>query len=208
MKRLTVLGSTGSIGENTLRIVEALPEQFEIVGLAVEQNVEKVLEQGGRVVFAPSAEAFANAVPGTFSTTFWNARMKHRQISKTMGLLIDPANPALAGFPTEFHSDFQWQDLVNRSFSVGIEHLPLALRPAVRTIDNFHMNRSLAMIFEFKYKNGSVLVCTADIVNELAARPEARQLRKSLIDYAASPLFKPDVSVTPEAVQAFLERSR
>jgi len=169
-----------------------------------DASVETALEQGGRVVYAPSAEAFTNAVPGTFSTTFWNARMKHRQISKTMGLLIDPANPALAEFPTEFHSDFQWQDLVNRSFSVDISALPLALRPAVRTVDNFHMNRSLAMIFEFKYKNGSVLVCTADIANELDARPEARQLRKSLFDYGASPLFMPDVPVTTEAMQAFL----
>jgi len=189
--------------ENT----EAIPENVTFA-TRWDDSVETALGQGGRVVFAPSAEAFTNAVPGTFSTTFWNARMKHRQISKTMGLLIDPANPALAGFPTEFHSDFQWQDLVNRSFSVDIESLPLALRPAVRTVDNFHMNRSLAMIFEFKYKNGSVLVCTADIVNELDARPEARQLRKSLIDYAASPLFKPDVPVTPEAMQLFLGRSR
>lgn len=171
-----------------------------------DASVEAALEDGARVVYAPSAEEIKDTIPGTFSGTFWNARMKHRQISKTMGLLIDPGNPALADFPTEFFSDWQWQDLVNRSFSVGIDSLPLALRPAVRTIDNFHRNRSLAMIFEFKYKNGSVLVCTADIVNDLDARPEAQQLRKSLIDYAASPLFKPDVLVTPQALQVFLGR--
>jgi len=34
--------------------------------------------------------------------------MKHRQVSKTMGILCDPANPALAEFPTEFHSNWQW----------------------------------------------------------------------------------------------------
>ncbi|VGO13586.1 Beta-galactosidase [Pontiella desulfatans] len=174
---------------------------------AWDDSVEAALENGVKVVCAPSAKAFKDSVPGTFSGTFWNARMKHRQISKTMGLLIDSANPALADFPSEFHSDWQWQDLVNRSFSVRIESLPLAIRPAVRTVDNFHHNRSLAMIFEFKYKNGSVLVCTADIVNDLETRPEARQLRKSLLNYAASPLFKPDVPVTPEAMQEFLGRT-
>jgi len=210
--QLVVSASNGRVNRYNLWVYpkENRPAVPENVTFATrwDDSVETVLEQGGRVVFAPRAEAFTNAVPGTFSGTFWNARMKHRQISKTMGLFIDPAHPALAGFPTEFHSDFQWQDLVNRSFSVDIEPLPLALRPAVRTVDNFHMNRSLAMIFEFNYQNGSVLVCTADIVNELNARPEARQLRKSLLDYAASSLFKPDVPVTPEAMQLFLGRSR
>jgi len=182
-----------------------VPENVTFV-TAWDPSVEAALEQGARVVYAPKAGEITNSVPGTFSTTFWNARMKNRQISKTMGLLIDVANPALLDFPTEFHSDFQWQDLVNRSFSVDISALPLALRPAVRTVDNVHMNRSLAMIFEFKYKNGTVLVCTADIVNELETRPEARQLRESLFDYVSSPLFNPDVPVEPEALQRFLGR--
>jgi len=208
--RLVVSASNGRVNRYNLWVYPQqnqtdIPEGVTFA-TSWDASVETALEQGGRVIFAPGAGAFTNAVPGTFSGTFWNARMKHRQISKTMGLLIDPAHPALAGFPTEFHSDFQWQDLVNRSFSVDIESLPLALRPAVRTVDNFHMNRSLAMIFEFNYRNGSVLVCTADIVNELDARPEARQLRKSLLDYAVSPLFNPDVPVTPEALQAFLGR--
>jgi len=173
-----------------------------------DASVETALENGAKVIYAPSAKDIKDSIPGTFSGTFWNARMKHRQISKTMGLFIDPANPALAEFPTEFYGDWQWQDLVNRSFSVGIESLPLAVRPAVRTVDNFHRNRSLAMIFEFKYKNGCVLVCTADIVNELEKRPEARQLRKSLLNYAASPLFNPDVPVTPNEFQTFLGRAK
>lgn len=44
-KRIVVLGSTGSIGENTLRIVEKLEDRFEIVGLAAQQNVDRILEQ-------------------------------------------------------------------------------------------------------------------------------------------------------------------
>ena len=81
-----------------------------------DASVEAALERGAKVVYAPSAEEIKDTVPGTFSGTFWNARMKHRQISKTMGLLID-SEIGIAAFPTEFHSDFQWQDLVNRSFS-------------------------------------------------------------------------------------------
>jgi len=209
--QLTISASNGRMNRYNLWVYPkenqiAVPENVTFI-TSWDESAELLLENGANVVYAPAAGEISSAVPGTFSSTFWNARMKHQQTSKTMGLLIDDANPALLSFPTEFHSDFQWQDLVNRSFSVDISALPLALRPAVRTVDNFHMNRSLAMIFEFKYKNGSVLVCTADIVNELDARPEARQLRKSLFEYAASPLFNPDVPVDSHTFQVFLGRA-
>ena len=45
MKRIVILGSTGSIGANTLKVVEDHPGQFEVVGLAAQSNVEKLAEQ-------------------------------------------------------------------------------------------------------------------------------------------------------------------
>ena len=45
MKRISILGSAGSIGENTLNVVSAHPEAFEVVSLAVQSNVDRVLEQ-------------------------------------------------------------------------------------------------------------------------------------------------------------------
>lgn len=38
-KRLVLLGATGSIGESTLRVVEAHPERFEVIGLAAGRDV-------------------------------------------------------------------------------------------------------------------------------------------------------------------------
>ncbi|HUT54754.1 MAG TPA: 1-deoxy-D-xylulose-5-phosphate reductoisomerase [bacterium] len=45
MKRVAVIGSTGSIGENTLKVVAAAPERFEIVGLAAGTNYRRLAEQ-------------------------------------------------------------------------------------------------------------------------------------------------------------------
>ncbi|MDA3798633.1 MAG: 1-deoxy-D-xylulose-5-phosphate reductoisomerase [Kiritimatiellae bacterium] len=45
MKNVVILGSSGSIGENALRVAKALPEEFKIVGLAVSSNIERLLEQ-------------------------------------------------------------------------------------------------------------------------------------------------------------------
>ncbi len=45
MKRVAVIGSTGSIGENTLKVVAAAPERFKIVGLAAGKNYQRLSEQ-------------------------------------------------------------------------------------------------------------------------------------------------------------------
>ena len=45
MKGLALLGSTGSIGTNVLRIVDAFPDRFYVTGLAAGRNVERLAEQ-------------------------------------------------------------------------------------------------------------------------------------------------------------------
>ncbi len=44
-KRLVVLGSTGSIGRNTIAVVKAFPQEFEVVALVARNNVELLVEQ-------------------------------------------------------------------------------------------------------------------------------------------------------------------
>ena len=48
MKRIAILGSTGSIGRSTLSVVEAHPERFSVVSLAAGNNVEAAAEQARR----------------------------------------------------------------------------------------------------------------------------------------------------------------
>jgi 1-deoxy-D-xylulose-5-phosphate reductoisomerase len=48
MKRIAILGSTGSIGLSTLNVVESHPERFQIVALATGKNSEAAFEQALR----------------------------------------------------------------------------------------------------------------------------------------------------------------
>jgi 1-deoxy-D-xylulose-5-phosphate reductoisomerase len=48
MKRIAILGSTGSIGRSTLRIVESYPDRFQVVSLAAGSNLEAAFEQARR----------------------------------------------------------------------------------------------------------------------------------------------------------------
>ena len=44
-KNVVVLGSSGSIGKNTVRVLQQLPERFSVYGLAVKESVEIAAEQ-------------------------------------------------------------------------------------------------------------------------------------------------------------------
>ena len=57
MKSIVILGSTGSIGTNTLDIVERFPDEFRIVGLTAGNNDEMLAEQIRR--FRPQAVAMS-----------------------------------------------------------------------------------------------------------------------------------------------------
>jgi 1-deoxy-D-xylulose-5-phosphate reductoisomerase len=48
MKRLAILGSTGSIGQSTLSIVEQFPERYSVAALAAGHNVDRAFEQAVR----------------------------------------------------------------------------------------------------------------------------------------------------------------
>src|SRR5579864_1881098 len=48
MKRIAILGSTGSIGRSTLNVIENHPDRFQLVTLAAGANAESALEQARR----------------------------------------------------------------------------------------------------------------------------------------------------------------
>lgn len=58
MQRLTVIGSTGSIGRQTLEVVESFPELFKVVGLSAQSNVELLARQVRR--YHPEAIALGD----------------------------------------------------------------------------------------------------------------------------------------------------
>ena len=59
MKAISVLGSTGSIGTQTLEIVEDFPDRFKVVALTAGRNLELLIQQIQR--HAPEVVALADA---------------------------------------------------------------------------------------------------------------------------------------------------
>jgi 1-deoxy-D-xylulose-5-phosphate reductoisomerase len=70
--RIALLGATGSIGRQTLEVVEGLPGLFQVVALSCERSVETIVSQAKRhrpqlvaVSDPAAAEAAAGALAGT-----------------------------------------------------------------------------------------------------------------------------------------------
>jgi 1-deoxy-D-xylulose-5-phosphate reductoisomerase len=59
MRRLTILGATGSIGVNTLDVVARHPDRFEVVALSGHRQIQKLAEQC--LAFAPRIAVVADA---------------------------------------------------------------------------------------------------------------------------------------------------
>ncbi len=59
MKRLAILGSTGSIGANTLAVVDRHPDRFEVVALSADRQVDRLFDQCRR--YRPRFAAMADA---------------------------------------------------------------------------------------------------------------------------------------------------
>ncbi len=70
MKNVVVLGSTGSIGENALRVAKALPDHLRIVAIAAQRNTDRLFEQARELGVAhvavgdvEAAESCASSIP-------------------------------------------------------------------------------------------------------------------------------------------------
>jgi len=59
MRRLAVLGSTGSVGEQTLAVAAQHPDRFDVVALAAGQSVDRLAEQVEQ--FAPEMVSVADS---------------------------------------------------------------------------------------------------------------------------------------------------
>jgi hypothetical protein len=140
-----------------------------------------------------------------FSSIFWNTAWTLGQKPHTLGILCNPTHPALAHFPTNYYSDWQWWDAMSTADAIQIDALPAEITPIVRIIDDWVTNRSLALLFEAKVGKGKILVSGTDLMNDLGSRPEARQLLLSLKKYMDGNQFNPENELSFSQLQKIIK---
>jgi hypothetical protein len=177
-----------------------------VTDLLDEAAVAK-LESGGSVLLTPRRDLIAGDAHGSFDPIFWNRMWFPNQQQHTLGILCDPKHPALAAFPTDSHSNWQWWDLQTHSKPIVMSDLPKGLFPIVQVIDDWNTCRKLGLVFEAKVGLGKLIVSAIDLQADLETRPVARQLRRSLLDYMAGPAFKPEHALSVEQVKKLLTKA-
>lgn len=178
-------------------------EKIKIV-TSLDQATLTTLEEGGTVLLTLKKGTlkpeFGGNIAIGFSSIFWNTAWTKGQAPHTLGILCNPNHPALASFPTEYHSNWQWWDAMSHSGAVNLTAFPAELKPIVRVIDDWFTNRPLALIFEAKAGKGRILVSGIDLTTDMGTRPEAQQLLHSLKKYMAGNQFNPKTAVSTESL--------
>jgi len=171
--------------------VSAMAPKDVVIARGWDDATKSALANGKKVILFPEVLNPSQSLPGRFLPVFWSPIWFPDQQPNTMGILCDPTHPALAQFPTELYSNWQWYDLLQNSRSVNLNETRASFRPIVEVIDNFARNNKLGNLFEARVGRGSLLVCTIDLPRLADSQPSAKQLLRSLYAYASSPSFLP-----------------
>jgi hypothetical protein len=162
------------------------------------------LHRGGKVVFSlPSTDKNNSMLKLRFLPVFWSFAMFKKQPG-VLGILCDPRHPALAHFPTEIHSNWQWWELTEATHAFILDDTPFDFRPIIQVIDDFHRNHKLGLVFEARVGEGKLLVTSLDLGGNLEKKPVHKQLLYSLLNYASSNKFHPRRNLSLEMVRSMV----
>lgn len=175
-----------------------VPSEIKIVN-SWNTEVKEYLKQGGKVLLLADTADVRTTVSSCFSGISWNAVWSGMP-PELLGILCNPSHPLYAYFPTEFHSNWQWWDLVIPSKLMNLDHTPSTYRPLLQMIPDWNKNNKLGLVAEAKVGKGELLICTIDLLRNMDKRPVARQFLYSLKKYVSSPDFHPEEELSEQAV--------
>lgn len=185
-------------------------KQLPYIASTLDNQAMARLEKGENVLLLLSPGSILPEKGGDirvgFSSIFWNTAWTNKQPPHSLGILCDPKHPALAAFPTEGYSDYQWWDLVSNCNAMVLDDFPADYRPVVHIIDDWFTNRKLGILLEGKVGNGKLMVCSADLQRDLDKRPAARQFRQSILQYMASDRFNPSAQIDPMLIKSLYKK--
>ena len=198
------LRNTRFKNEWNLWVVPATLPKIETDSVLIATTLDKptlaALKSGKKVLLiASELGTEKTSAPIDFYPLYWSLTFFPGQGKTSIGTLFKNEHPAFDYFPTDSHSDWQWEPFKKSTHGFILNTLPAGYKPIAQVVDDFHRNNKMGTIFEFKVGAGKLLVCGYDINNK--ANPMASQLKYSLLKYAGSDKFNP----TFEVKEAYLK---
>ncbi|MDL1955935.1 MAG: 1-deoxy-D-xylulose-5-phosphate reductoisomerase [Candidatus Desulfofervidus auxilii] len=190
MKNLVILGSTGSIGRQTLEVVSIFPKKFKIVGLAAGKNISLLKEQIER--FQPEVVCVINKE--------YAQALKEALLTKTKILWGEEGYQEIASYPNA--------DLVV-SAMVGINGLKPTLA-ALKAKKTVALANKEALVTggniikkSIKYENQLLPIDSEhSAIFQLLLERDKKTLKRIILTASGGPFWQKDFSllkdVTPE----------
>lgn len=162
----------------------------------LDAKAEEVLQKGGKVlVLAAGKISYGKEIVQHFTPVFWNTSWFKMRPPHTTGIFLNEYHPLFKAFPTEYHSNLQWWELLNRAQVMRMTDFPQEFQPVIYSIDTWFLSRKAGMLFEASVLNGQLLMTSMDLTSDPDNRIVARQLYKSILDYMQSDAFRPAQSL-------------
>ena len=168
----------------------------------LDEQAISVLEQGGNVLITAAGKvSYGKEVVQHFTPVFWNTSWFKMRPPHTTGIFLNEYHPLFKEFPTEYHSNLQWWELLNKAQVMQFTDFPDDFQPIVQNIDTWFISRKIGVLFEANVLSGKLMMTSMDITSKLEKRVAARKLHKAILDYMNSDNFRPSTIVPVERVQ-------
>lgn len=193
--------------------VEEFPSDI-IVAKEWDPKIKAKLEQGATVLLLAQKGSLKEDMPVCFTPNYWTSSTKNKGQSSADGILIDPKHPLFKHFPTDHHVNWQWWDILTQAQPMILDShdtdtpWPKEYRPLLQAIDNWKLNRKLALLVETKYGKGKLMISSIDLTNDVENRLATNQLRKSMIAYLLSDAFDPETEISERAIDELFKRDK
>ena len=166
-----------------------------------DEKAQSILKKGGKVLLTASGKiSYGKDVVQQFTPVFWNTSWFKMRPPHTTGILVENTHSIFDLFPTDYHSDLQWWELVNKAQVMQFSDFPNDFQPLIQSIDTWFLSRKIGMLFEANVLGGQLVMTTMDITNNLEQRHAARQMRVSILHYMNSEQFHPSFSIDPQRI--------
>ena len=166
-----------------------------------DEKAQSILKKGGKVLLTAAGKiSYGKDVVQQFTPVFWNTSWFKMRPPHTTGILVENTHSIFDLFPTDYHSDLQWWELVNKAQVMQFSDFPNDFQPLIQSIDTWFLSRKIGMLFEANVLGGQLVMTTMDITNNLEQRHAARQMRVSILHYMNSEQFHPSFSIEPQRI--------
>lgn len=168
----------------------------------LDDKAISILQKGGNVLIMANGKIqYGKEIKQFFTPVFWNTSWFKMRPPHTTGIFLNEYHPLFRKFPTEYHSNLQWWELLNKAQVMQFTNFPKEFQPIIHSIDTWFLSRKIGMLFEAKILNGKLIMTSMDLTSQPQKRVVARQMYKAILDYMNSDDFRPSITLTPELIQ-------